>query len=289
MTVWSVLADVSVIVSDLFEWVEKFKLPTAAIPSIPPSPISLSVSLSLSSLFCPSFWPICVSQTLPPLPLFFSPLCLFLSLPSSLTLTPFVPSYWVAVVAAGLEGSGQLFPQCGCVWPVWECVWEKVADKAQWSLRVCVSAGEGTHSVGASTGHVVWSSAAAKGFLFLSFSFSFFWFHLSFSEFGRDLQVLITGIYTELNWRVLVPDLVLQRDYASFLKESQPWQLCSDATVWWVLCLQERKPFSCFFSTVCSLRTDAALFTFCSWVYFVLEGWGFWNKSLICWLTENWL
>lgn len=85
-----------------------------------PPPLSMSLSLSISSLFSPSHWPICLlSQTLPPLPLFSSPLslCLFLCLPSSLTLTPFVHSYWVLVAREGRrKGLVSCFlDMCACV------------------------------------------------------------------------------------------------------------------------------------------------------------------------------
>lgn len=66
-----------------------------------------------------------------------------------------------------------------CVWTVWECVWEKVADKAYSRLRVCVTAGEDTHGVGASTGYVAWKV------LFYFLLFLLFWFSVGFLLFPQ--------------------------------------------------------------------------------------------------------
>lgn len=67
---------------------------------VPPQPLCPS----LSSLFCLPPWPICVSQTLPPLPLFFSPVSPSLSL-----LPPCWPLLFTAICGGGggvTEGGG---------------------------------------------------------------------------------------------------------------------------------------------------------------------------------------
>lgn len=60
-----------------------------------------------SSLFCPSLWPICPYQTLPPLPR---------SSPPPVTSTPFVRIYWAAVGEAGrLRSAVSSIRVCVCV------------------------------------------------------------------------------------------------------------------------------------------------------------------------------
>ena len=107
-------------------------------PSLPPSPVSLSPPLS--SLFCPSLWPICVSQTLPPLPLSFSPLS-----SQSRSLPPLLPSRWPPFVRKRWWwrwGSGQLFPQsvcvCVCLDSVGMCVRKSCRQSSVKPQSVCV-------------------------------------------------------------------------------------------------------------------------------------------------------
>lgn len=177
------------------------------------------------SLFRPSLWPICLFQTLPPLP------------------RPPPPAYWpllfTAIERSGVgvggggrqEGSGQLFPSV-CVRASGQCgnVCEKnFQTKPAWGSE-CVCQPGRTHQRVA--GHVGWTFRSSNAVFLVSF-FIFYYFDFisqcCLKKRSWGCSRWNTGVFG------LSKDLVQHRDYAAAVRDSQPWKLHSETSVWWVL------------------------------------------------------